>query len=120
MMPAQRIINPKTFIVITFTLPGFHSYPNAPAPVAFLRERHRHLFRFVLRFRVTHEKRDKEFFLVSKDVQAALTQEYGSPAEFGQASCEQLARELLAAYAHEGCCEVEVWEDGENGAIASL
>lgn len=109
----------NSFIIITFTLPGFHSYPNAPAPVAFLSERHRHLFRFVLRFRVEQD-RQKEFFLVSSDVQAAIKEIHGAPAEFGFGSCEEIARLLLASYVHEGCVEVEVWEDGENGALVTL
>ena len=119
-MIPQRPTAFNSFIVITFTLAGFHHYPSAPPPVAFLRERHRHLFRFVLRFRVEHHQREKEFFLVSSDVQATLKKIYGDPAEFGASSCEEIARLLLATYAHDGCCAVEVWEDGENGALVTL
>ena len=119
-MIPKRPTSLNSFIVITFTLPGFHCYPQAPPAVAFLRERHRHLFRFVLRFRVEHDDRQKEFFIVSSDVQAAIKQIHGYPAEFGFASCEEIARLLLASWAYEGCCEVEVWEDGENGALVTL
>jgi hypothetical protein len=116
----HQFIQSQRFIVLTFTLPGFHHYPQAPEAVGFLRDRHRHLFRFVLRFRVQHDNRDKEFFLVSSEVQNFLTGIYGNPAEFGAASCEELAQGLLTEYAAQGCCWVEVWEDAENGAIAAL
>ena len=56
-MIPQRPDSFNSFIVITFTLVGFHCYPAAPPPVAFLRERHRHLFGFVLHFRVEHDQR---------------------------------------------------------------
>ena len=119
MTPAKPL-NLQSFIIVTFTLEGFHRYPQAPAPVAFLSERHRHLFNFTLRFRVNHCDRDKEFFLVSREVQQGLENIYGRPAEFGAASCEELARYLLIDYAPSGCCQVEVWEDGENGALVTL
>jgi hypothetical protein len=109
----------QSFIIVTFRLPGFHCYPGAPAPVEFLRARHRHLFCFVLRFAVTHDEREKEFFIISREVQAVLAARYGTPAEFGTASCEQLARQLFDAYAEQGCYSVEVWEDDENGALVT-
>lgn len=107
-----------TEIYITTRQPGFHSWPEAPESVAFLRAIHRHLFHFKLGVVVTQPDRQVEFFLAQAEFQNALQDTYewaGLGYVFGNQSCEMIAQELIqklpfAAY-------LEVSEDGENGAV---
>lgn len=96
----------------------FHAWPQAPDTVAFLRNTHRHVFHVKLSMPVTHSDRQKEFFLVQRWLLAELPAE---DTDLGSASCEDLATTLVRAAAREFECsvEVEVWEDGENGARVS-
>lgn len=107
-------------IVIRFTMPGFHCYPDAPEPVSFLRDRHRHLFHFHLHFRVSHDNRELEYFLQTEKVKRLLRNTFGEPCEFETCSCEAIARWLLVQYELDGCFKVEVSEDGENGSVVEL
>lgn len=107
----------KTSIVIRFQLEGFHNWPQAKdlmPSVAFLSERHRHMFHFELTKRVTHSDRDVEIILFKREVMKYLTDRYGSPCEFGSRSCEDLAEELINEFL---CVRVSVLEDNENGAV---
>lgn len=114
----------NSFVVITFQLEGFHSWPRAPyvfPDVAFLADRHRHMFHFKLVKQVHHDDRDVEFIRWKREVVQWLQHQYGefgkAPLQFGTMSCEQIAKELLQKY---DCTSVEVWEDGENGAIVNI
>ena len=116
----------NAFVIIQLHAPGFHLWPSAPSETSFLRERHRHLFKFVVEFMVSSAKigqddnRQIEFFEAQRMVSDALKALWGrSPHEFGALSCERIASDL-----HEQLrgihaflpCAIEVWEDGENGA----
>lgn len=119
----------KATIIIVFVLEGFHHFPDAPEEVSFLRSRHRHLFHFKLHFDVSHDNRQLEFFIVRKQAIEAITRVWGgehgrvsnaTPLEFGDMSCEMIARAILNDVFIANATDpfkVEVWEDGENGAI---
>ena len=102
-----------TEIIITLEVEGFHRWPEAPDEVDFLRARHRHLFKIKLAKCVKHTDRDIEIILFKREVLKTLASKYGTPMELGRMSCEQLATELVERL---GCTQVEVLEDGENGA----
>ena len=53
----------KKFIWINTQFEGFHSYPNAPEEVSFLRSSHRHIFHVKVCIEVKHNERDIEFIL---------------------------------------------------------
>ena len=109
----------RTSVIVRLQVDGMHNFPKAAElfpEVAFLAERHRHIFHIELACRVTHTDRDKEFIMLKRDVTDYLRQMYYNPQtrthEFGAKSCETLATELLNQF---DCEYVEVWEDLENG-----
>lgn len=103
-------------IVSKVQVEGFHSWPGAFDEVAFLRERHRHIFVIRAIAPVYHDDRDKEFILFGRQVKQYLAEQYGEPCEFGAMSCEMIATELIRTFELTAC---EVFEDDENGAIVT-
>jgi hypothetical protein len=112
----------KYSVVVTFSIEGFHCWPDAKdvfPEVAFLSNRHRHMFGFRCYARVTHTDRDEEFILLNRKIQKELRIGFGSDIpnvlEFGSLSCEAIGEWLLESFP--SLYKVEVWEDWENGAI---
>ena len=117
----------KKVIWVTFDKVGFHKYPDAPDEVAYLRDRHRHVFKFRVTLEVEHDNRAIEFHMLKN----WLVSLYDTGAlEVDYKSCEMLAEDLLSKISGKyGTIEigpghqiqrrlsVEVSEDGECGAI---
>jgi hypothetical protein len=108
----------STSIWVTFDKVGFHCYPNAPEEVAYLRERHRHIFKFSVRISVEHDDREIEFHMFKN----WLTSLYQGDLEIDYKSCEMLAEELIEQIikkydCHNRIVSVSVSEDGECGAV---
>jgi hypothetical protein len=100
-------------VYATTRFEGFHRWPDAPDEVAFLRDRHRHVFHVRAEASVSHGDRDVEFILLKRAVDrtvGAIKYEYDTSTW----SCEQWAECLLGRLKLD---RVEVSEDGENGAI---
>ena len=91
---------------------GFHRWKGAPEPVAFLRDRHRHLFHVRIEWMVSHAEREREFFIELHDAKEVVQRLQREP-ESLEWSCETWASRILDAT---GAWRVEVSEDGENGA----
>ena len=109
-----------TTVMVKLAVDGCHNFPKAAElfpEVAFLADRHRHMFHFTVACKVHHDDRDKEFIMLKRDVLAYLQDNYYAEStrtcEFGPRSCEMLGREILERFDAEW---VEVWEDMENGA----
>jgi len=109
-----------TTVMVKLSVDGMHNFPAAAElfpEVAFLADRHRHMFHFKVAKKVYHDDRDIEFIMFKKDVLDYLRKQYfiqeTRTHEFGPSSCEMLAKEILS---HFDCEWVEVWEDDENGA----
>ncbi len=112
----------KYSVVVTFSIEGFHCWPAAKdvfPEVAFLSDRHRHMFGFRCYAHVTHTDRDKEFILLNREIKRNLHMYFEKDAynvlEFGAMSCEAIGEFLLDQFPE--LYKVEVWEDWENGAI---
>ena len=110
----------KYSVVVTFQMEGFHNWPEATdffgEEVDFLEVRHRHMFHFKCYAKVTHSDRDREFILMNRDIQRLLRNNFGGNIlGFGRMSCESIAEWILEN--QNDLYKVEVWEDGENGAI---
>ena len=112
----------KYSVVVTFSIEGFHCWPDAKfvfPEVAFLSDRHRHMFGFRCYATVTHTDRDEEFILLNRKIQRGLrigfTGSETNVLEFGSMSCEMIGEWLLESFPQ--LYKVEVWEDFENGAI---
>lgn len=106
-------------ICVRLSVPGFHYWGNAPLEVAFLRSRHRHLFTIEATLAPRHDDRDMEFFLVRRQLAEAVDRMFLSRGsmgyEFGERSCESIARELVEALPAWPWVRCVVWEDMENG-----
>jgi hypothetical protein len=112
----------KYSVVVTFSVEGFHNWPAAKdifPEVAFLSDRHRHMFGFRCYAIVTHTDRDKEFILLNREIKRNLQlnfeKDVDNVLEFGPMSCEAIGEWLLDQFSE--LYKVEVWEDWENGAI---
>lgn len=118
--PAKEV-NMNMLVVARFTFEGFHCWPTAPDEVAFLRDRHRHVFHVRAWAPVKHEDRDIEFILLGRELrQWCLSQrnrEIAGDAEVTSWSCETWCRKLIEAFPY--LRQVEVLEDGENGAVVN-
>lgn len=107
-----------TEVMITLRIPGFHRWPDAGVAnpdVHYLQARHRHLFLFKVAWMVSHDDRDVEFHTAQEWVRGC----YNEVHEFGNRSCEMIAKELhhmLVEGGRPAPYWIEVWEDEECGA----
>lgn len=115
-------MQPNKIIFVTFQKEGIHKYPAAAtdpklSDVAFLANEHRHIFHFCVKLEVFHQDRDLEFILVKR----WLENLYGSGTlELNFKSCEMIADDLYSSIIGKWpgrWVQIEVSEDGENGAI---
>lgn len=99
-------------LVISFQWEGHHRWPGAPpgSPLGFV---HRHLFKARAWAVVAGPDRQIEFIELKRKVEiyAKMTE----LAEWGTASCEEMAENILRRFPE--LLAVEVTEDGENGAL---
>lgn len=112
----------KTYVYVTTSFEGFHQWRHAPEEVAFLRDLHRHIFGVKVKVVVSHSDRDVEFFMLKKDVEGVIDiLKARLKTETGK-SCEMMASEIyedLRQFQYT-IAQVEVNEDGENGAILKI
>jgi hypothetical protein len=102
----------KKYIEINLTYQGTHNWPQVNIEaVSYLKHEHRHLFYIKLIKEVAHNEREIEIISFKNEVEAYLA---GFNSRFGSKSCESIAELLLIKF---NCSEVEVLEDGENGAV---
>jgi len=111
----------RTYVIVRLQVDGMHNFPKAAElfpEVAFLADRHRHMFHIEAKKEVFHDDRDVEFIMLKRDILNFLMYVYYKPEtrthEFGPMSCEMIAKEILNQF---NCTSVSVWEDLENGAI---
>lgn len=109
------------FIWVTFRKEGIHCYPAALtdtdlADVSFLGHPHRHIFHFRVKISVTHNDRDIEFIQFKRWLESLYND---GTLQLDSKSCEMLADELyerIAMKYPDREVEIEISEDGENGA----
>lgn len=103
----------------TVQVPGFHRWPDAPDYRAYLRDRHRHLFHVRVAVSVSQYSREVEFHDLQDEMLRHLGALSDGGVDFGIWSCETIARALGRSLRSDGLAvsQVEVSEDGENGAI---
>jgi len=118
---------PLKSIFVTFQKEGVHRYPAASTDpklatggwddVSFLGVPHRHIFHFKIRIEVFHNDRDIEFIQFKRWLEKLYSDEVLA---LDYKSCEMLADELyseISARYPSRMVEIEISEDGENGAI---
>ena len=104
------------WVVVKFQFPGFHCWPDAPEEVAFLRNRHRHIFHCEVAIQEVNDDRDIEFFLFKKELESGIPFYITGEND----SCEMIAQRIkgMVEKDHPGrIVMVSVYEDNENGAI---
>ena len=92
---------------------GYHRWKDAPEAVTFLRFRHRHVFHIRCWFDVSHEDREIEIIMKQWEIEKFLKDRYGAVCEFGEMSCEAIARVIMEEF---DVAQIEVLEDGYGGA----
>lgn len=111
----------KTQIIVKLQIEGIHNWLNCPLEdVHFLRFDHRHIFHIKAIKTVSHDDRDVEIILLKRSIQEWIKGLFSfclpsgsTVCNFGQMSCEMIARQVLLAFDLDEC---EVLEDDENGA----
>lgn len=102
-------------IWVTTQAVKFHRWLNAPVIASFLKDYHRHLFKYKLSIEVYHDDREVEFF----QAQTHLIEVVNQIPRTSDMSCEQMG-DFIATRFKEGYPDrkliVEVSEDGENGS----
>ena len=108
----------RKYIWVTVQKEFMHKYENAPENVKFLRNLHRHLFKFKIYIEVFKNDRDIEFILFKRFIEKALDNEI--PFNLRNSSCESLSDflyEIIIKKYPERKVVIEVSEDGENGVL---
>jgi len=101
------------YIWITTQFEGFHKYPDAPEEVAFLRNRHRHIFHVKVWIEIFHNERDIEFILFKQKIDTLIKNK-----DLNDYSCETIADYIhskLSVIYRNRKIKIEVNEDNENG-----
>ena len=109
------------WIWVTFQRPGFHRYPSASTEsrlkdVAYLGEKHRHLFKFNVQLEVFHNDRELEFHQVLNYCESLVD----SVIDIDHKSVEMLADDLylhLSSKYPNRDMKINISEDGECGCI---
>ena len=118
---------PNKMIWVTFRKEGVHCYPAAATDpnlatgdeydVAFLANKHRHIFHFRVWISVTHNDRDIEFIQFKRWLENLYKDNI---LDLNFMSCEMMSDELYSEIS-EKYPDREVWievsEDGENGSF---
>lgn len=110
-----------TYIKVRTEFEGFHFYPNASQidpRIAFLENKHRHMFKVEVKISVIHDDRELEFFLVKWALQEFLSEN-----DMDHKSCEMIAKDILYGFLipsyGERKYKVVVSEDGESDGIVT-
>lgn len=112
----------KNFIVVNLVVEGVHQWKDCNIPmVDYLTNLHRHNFYIKVIKQVSHDDRDIEIIRFKKHILNFLKKEFWNIElqlmDFVFLSCEQIANLILEEFQ---AVSVEVLEDNENGAIATI
>ena len=126
-MIIKQDIRPNKMIWVTFRKEGIHCYPAAATDpnlatgdeydVAFLANKHRHIFHFKVWIGVTHNDRDIEFIQFKRWLENLYKDNI---LDLNFQSCEMMSDDLYSEISQK-YPDREVWievsEDGENGSF---
>lgn len=118
-------------IIVKTEFDAMHHWKNCDIPaVDFLKHPHRHKFYVTAKFKVSHDDRDLEFFLVKSKLDDIISTLY--PIEgplnirnLGSRSCEMVCQDIIDAFLEMPISQTSphfewmlcsVFEDNENGA----
>lgn len=101
------------YIWITTQKELFHSYPDAPMEVKYLKDRHRHIFHFKVFIEVFHDNRDLEFIMFKNYINEII-ETFGTLNLSCEMMSDTIAKQVMFRYPKRKM-KIEVSEDGENG-----
>ncbi len=126
-MIIKQDIRPNKMIWVTFRKEGVHCYPAAATDpnlatgdeydVAFLANKHRHIFHFRVWIGVTHNDRDIEFIQFKRWLENLYKDNI---LDVNFQSCEMMSDDLYSEISQKYPGRevwIEVSEDGENGSF---
>lgn len=104
---------------VKFVIEAVHHWPDCQhEDVAYLKDKHRHLFHVAAAKAVDHGDRQIEIIRLRREMLAftfkRFDRHHGTCLDLGSTSCEQLAEILIEQFGLAWC---KVLEDDENGAI---
>jgi len=109
--------------VIKTSFPGLHAWKECNIDdVHFLRHQHRHIFHVTVKWTVTDDNRELEFFMCKAKVDKFIANRWPPflrhtdvfiGAILGNMSCEMIAKEIMEGV---NADFVSIFEDNENGA----
>lgn len=106
------------YIWVTAEKEFMHHYPDAPRTVSFLRNEHRHNFKFKVWIEIKeHDDREIEFIIFQRFIKGLL---FKMPFNLRAKSCEMLSNDLqeeITKKYPKRKIMIEVSEDGENGSL---
>ena len=114
----MALVKTHSMITVRFQRAGLHYYGSAPQDVDYLRNEHRHLFKFEVSIQVFHEDRDIEFHQFLNWLESMYSD---STLQLNHKSCEMISDELadMIGQKHRGRnVTIRVWEDGECGSYS--
>lgn len=116
-------------IFITYKFPGIHYWNDVTgrAKHEYLRYAHRHNFHVKLTLSVNHDDRDFEFLEIQALLKQTINEIFPYNYELNLNDCKTYSCERMAQLIHEflwgkdihAVTEIEVSEDGENGAVVT-
>lgn len=108
------------FVEVKSQFEALHRWKDAPEPVKFLQDFHRHIFVVRVTVATKHANRDVEFFLLKKELDSIIKIHFvREPIKALELSCEQIADiiQLELENAYITASKISVHEDDENGAV---
>lgn len=100
----------QTFIGVKTSFRGTHCWPTATSvtgsdEIKFLEQTHRHTFFVEVEIQVSHHDRDLEFFLVQREVDKVIHENYkddydGLVYNLGHKSCEMICSDIYYSLLH--------------------
>jgi len=114
------------YIIVRTHFEGIHNWPDCPhEDVAFLRNKHRHIFHVEVKIEVSHNNRDLEFIRVKRAINSFIQTSLGKNLsndciELGSMSCEDIAELIIHKFMNWPIRSVSIFEDNENGALIEV
>jgi 6-pyruvoyl-tetrahydropterin synthase len=109
-----------TFAIIRTRFTALHRWEDAPDDVDFLRDPHRHEFHVEVKIQQFHNDRDVEYIMAKRAIDTYIRNTFDGR-DLGEKSCEMMAENIISLcnkkWGEDRFYEVEVTEDGENGAL---
>ncbi len=116
----------RIYVYCTYSFEAIHRWSNCNIEeVEFLKYPHRHKFNCRVKVEVNHNDRDIEFIVLSRRLKEFINANIlNDCSDIGTLSCEMIAEKIFdyfnLLYPNKNYWEIEVNEDGENGAILNF